>query len=65
MKHRYTAKIYFEDGQLLENVSDDLKQLTKWIFDQVEASYNDVTAEIFDNRAHRIIRSIQYSPPTE
>lgn len=65
MKHRYIAKVYFEDGQILENTSNDLEELTKWMSDQAEATFNDIKGEILDIHSNRVVKSIQYSPPNE
>lgn len=65
MKHRYTAKLYFEDGRVIENTSNDIDELTKWITDQAEATFSDVKGEIFDNHLHCIAKTIQFSPPDE
>lgn len=65
MKHRYMAKIYFEDGQIIENSGNNLEQLMTWMTDQAEATFSDIKGEVFDNHTHSIIKTIQYSPPNE
>lgn len=65
MKHRYTAKVYFEDGQLIENTGDNLEQLTTWMSEQAEAAFSDIKGEIIDNQTHFVVQNIQYSPPSE
>lgn len=63
MRRKYTAKIYFEDGESLEKSGDNLEELTAWIYAQGEAGDSDIHGEITDNVHHRIIKSVQYSPP--
>lgn len=65
MKHRYIAKVYFEDGQMLENFGDNLEELTLWVSNQQEAAFGDITGEIFDTHSHKIIKTIQCTPPKE
>ncbi len=65
MKHRYTAKVYFEDGLIKESKGDNIEKLIKWMSDRADASFSDIKGEIFDNHAHHIVRSIQYSPPNK
>lgn len=65
MKHRYFAKIYLVDGQIIENSSENLEEIKIWLSDQTEAALGDFTAEIFDNHTHKIIKKIQFSPPSD
>lgn len=63
MKHRYIAKVYLEDGQMLENSGDNLEELTSWVSGQAEASFGDIKGEIFDTHLHKIVKTIQCTPP--
>ncbi len=63
--HTYSAKIVFEDDDILENSDDDLEKLTSWVYRQAEASFGEMKAEIYDNRTHQVIKNIQYIPPEE
>lgn len=65
MKKRYTAKVYFEDGEILEKLGDSQKELIAWIYEQGEVAGSDINGEITDNVHHRIIKSFQYSPTSE
>lgn len=58
MKHRYIAKVYFEDGQMLENSGDNLEELTSWVSNQQEAAFDDIKGEIFDTHLHKIVKTI-------
>lgn len=59
MKHKYMAKIYFEDGQILENFGDNLEELTTWVSEQADISFGEIKAEIFDTHSHKIVKTIQ------
>lgn len=63
MNPMYTAKVYLEDDQMIEHSGDNIEELTAWINSQAETSFTDVKGEIFDNKLHKVIKTIQYSPP--
>lgn len=66
MKHKYVAKIYFNDGQIIENSGgDNLEELIAWMSDQAESAFSDLKGEIFDNHTHNIVKCMNYSPPNE
>lgn len=62
MKHRFSAKLMMDNEQVIENSDDDLIVLTQWMTDQAGNTFSDVKGEIIDNRTHRIVRSIHFSP---
>jgi hypothetical protein len=63
MTYRYTAKVYFEDGEIIENKGDNLEQLTEWLSDQVESSFGEIKGEIYDHHENHLVKTIEYSPP--
>lgn len=65
MKHRYTAKISFEDGESLFNNGDDVEELISWMKSQAEASFGQTNGEVIDNHTQKVIKSFQYTPPEE
>lgn len=62
MKHKYTAKVYFEDGETIKNHGDNIEKLIVWMQNQAREHFSDINGEIIDNKLHRIIKNIQYSP---
>lgn len=62
MKHHYTAKVYFDNDEMVENSGNDIDMLIEWMQSQAEAKYGDIKGEITDNKAHQIVKSIQFSP---
>lgn len=62
MKHKYTAKIYFEDGNTIKQHGDKIEKLIAWMHSQSRERFIDINGEIIDNKTHRIIKNIQYSP---
>lgn len=65
MKHKYAAKIHFQDGETLVNSGDDVEELINWINNQAEASFDEVNGEILDIKTQQIVKHIQYIPPEE
>ncbi len=65
MKHKYTAKVYLEDEEMIENTGNDLDQLKIWMQGQAEATYSEIRGEIIDNNTHKVIDSMEYSPPED
>lgn len=63
MTYRYIVKVYFEDGEIIENSGDDLEYLTEWLSDQVESSFGEIKGEIYDNHTNHLVKTIEYSPP--
>ncbi|HHF7344102.1 TPA: hypothetical protein ACPSKE_000499 [Legionella feeleii] len=62
MKYKYTAKVYFEDGKTVKNHGDNIEKLVIWMRNQARENFSDINGEIIDNKLHRIIKNIQYSP---
>lgn len=60
MKHKYTAKVYISDDEIVETSGDNVEELILWMNSQAEASFNDITGDIVDNKTHQIIKSVQY-----
>lgn len=63
MKHKYTAKVYLEDGEIILNSGDDVEELTAWMNTQAEASFDEINGEIIDNMTQQIVKHFQYTPP--
>lgn len=62
MKPEYTAKVYFEDGTIIENFGHHPEQLITWMHDQAKVHFSQINGEIIDNSTHRVIKNIQYDP---
>lgn len=65
MKHRYTAKLYLNDEEFIENFGDDLDQLYIWMSEQAESAFSTIKGEILDNKKNAIIRKFEFIPPEE
>lgn len=63
MKHRYTAKVYFEDGESMLNTGDDIEELIIWMNSQAEANFGQTNGEIIDNHTQHVVKGFQYNPP--
>lgn len=65
MKHKYTAKIYFDDGEMILSSGDDIEELMMWMNNQAEASFGEIKGEIIDNMTHQIVKQFEFTPPPE
>lgn len=65
MKPHYTAKMYLDNNDVIENSSDDLEQLSVWMDEQVESAFSTIKGEILDNKRHEVIKRFEFSPPEE
>ncbi len=63
MKHRYTAKIIFEDGESLLNSANDVEELIVWLNNQAESSFGQSNSNIIDNQTQQVIKNFQYNLP--
>lgn len=63
MKHRYTAKILFVDGESLLNSADDIEELIMWMKSQTESSFGQTNGEIIDNQTQKVVKKFEYNPP--
>ena len=65
MKHQYTAKMYLDDDEVIENSGDDLEQLSVWMDEQAESAFSTIKGEILDNKTHEVIKRFEFNPPEE
>lgn len=65
MDHKYMAKIFLEDDEIIINEGDTIEELLVWMQDQAEVSFYQVKGEIIDNATHKVVKEFQYSPPDE
>lgn len=63
MKHKYTAKLYLEDGEVILNTADDIEELIEWMNEQTEESLDDVKGEIIDNATQQVVKNFPDNPP--
>lgn len=60
MKHKYTAKVYVSDDEIIETSGDNVEELILWMNSQAEASFSEIKGDIIDNKTHQIVKSVQY-----
>lgn len=63
MKHKYTAKIYLDDGEAIFTSGNDIEELIAWLNSQAEASFGELNGEIIDNATQEVVKHFQYVPP--
>lgn len=63
MKHTYTAKVTFEDGEVIYLSGDDVEKLLGWIQEQADSSFGETRGEIIDNTSQKVVKHFAYTPP--
>ena len=61
MKHKYAAKVYLQDGEILTNTGDDVDELIIWMQDHTESSYDLIKGEIIETATQQIVKHFQYT----
>lgn len=62
MQAKYTAKVYFDDEEIVDKTGDNLNELIAWMLSQAE-DLGNYRGEIIDNKTKKIVHSFRHSPP--
>lgn len=62
-KPRYTAKIYFDDQEIVDSSGNDLEELTAWMLLQSEGKFGNYSGEIIDNETKKVVQTFRRTPP--
>ncbi|MBX3709019.1 MAG: hypothetical protein KIT56_00045 [Gammaproteobacteria bacterium] len=63
MKYRYTAKIYFDEGEVANEQGNDIEELYNWMLIKTQGKFGNFNGEITDNKTHKVVKSFRKSPP--
>lgn len=63
MKQKFTAKIYLDADQILENSGDDIDHLYTWMLAQAEEKFGNVHGVVIDNKTQEVVRKFRKVPP--
>ena len=61
MKHRYLAKVYLDEDEIVENTSDTVDQLIDWINKQAESGPGVISGEIIDSKTHHVVKKFKFN----
>lgn len=63
MTHKYTAKIYFDEGEVEHETGDDADELYTWMLMKTQGKFGNFNGEIIDNKTGKVIKSFRKAPP--
>lgn len=63
MKAKYTARVYFDDEEIVDNTGDNLEELIAWMLSQAEENFGNYRGEIIDNETKKVVHSFRHAPP--
>lgn len=63
MAFRYTAKIYFDEGEVAHESGDDIEELNNWMLIKSQGKFGNLHGEIVDNKTQKVVRKFRKAPP--
>jgi len=63
MTFRYTAKIYFDEGEIMHESGDDADELYNWMLLKTQGKFGNFNGEVIDNKTKKVVKSFCKSPP--
>ncbi|MHB1946643.1 MAG: hypothetical protein ACYCQI_00840 [Gammaproteobacteria bacterium] len=63
MTPNYTAKMYLDKDEILQNTGDDMDQLYTWMLAQAEDKFGNIRGEVIDNMTQEVVRQFRKVPP--
>jgi hypothetical protein len=63
MAHRYTATIYFDEGEVAHQNGDNVEELYNWMLMQTQGAFGNFNGEIIDTKTKKVVKSFRKSPP--
>ena len=63
MTFLYTAKIYFDEGEVSHESGNDVDDLYNWMLMKTEGKFGNFHGDIIDNKTGNIVKSFRKAPP--
>lgn len=63
MTLRYTAKLYFDEGEIDHEQGDDIDELYNWMLLKTQGKFGNFNGDIIDNKTKKVIKSFRKAPP--
>jgi len=63
MALRYTAKIYFDEGEVSHESGDDPEELYNWMLSKTQGKFGNFHGEVIDNKTKKVVKCFRKSPP--
>ena len=63
MAFKYTAKIYFDDEEVMQEEGNDVDELYNWMLAKTQGKFGNFNGEIIDNKTGESIKGFRKAPP--
>lgn len=63
MAFHYTAKMYFDAGEVAHESGNDVEELYTWMLTKAQGKFGNFHGEIIDNKTGKVVRSFRKAPP--
>lgn len=63
MAFSYTAKIYFDAGEVAHESGEDVDELYTWMLIKTQGMFGNFRGEIIDNKTGKVIKAFRKAPP--
>lgn len=63
MAFRYTAKIYFDEEEVAQEMGNDVDELYNWMLTKAQGKFGNFNGEIIDNKTGTVVKGFRKSPP--
>lgn len=59
---RYTARIYFDEGEVAHEEGEDMEELHNWMLLKAQGKFGNFNGEIIDNKTQKVVKSFRKAP---
>lgn len=63
MAAKYTATIYFDEGEVAHESGNDVDELYNWMLVTTQGKFGNFNGDIKDNQTQEIVKSFRKAPP--
>lgn len=63
MAPKYTARIYFDEGEVAHESGDNPDELYNWMLSKTYGAFGNFNGEIVENKTGKIIKAFRKCPP--
>lgn len=63
MPFRYTATIYFDEGEVAKESGNNVDDLYNWMLLKAQGKFGNLNGEIIDNKTGKVVKRFRKSPP--
>lgn len=63
MALKYTAKIYFDEGEVAHESGNDIDELHNWMLTKAQGKFGNFNGEIIENKTGKVVKAFRKAPP--